>query len=424
MSENILMLQGPVGPFFHRVARDFHKHGHAVYKINFNGGDRFFWRHSNTFDFHGSPREWPEWLTEFIQTHQISRIYLFGDSRYYHRLARKVARQLEIDVYAFECGYIRPDCITLEPEGVNGNSPIPRDPRFYRSLKATPPRRDHTLNHDFFVAALWAVLYYLAATLNSWRFFNYRHHRPLNPLTEGGRWILSGFQKLRSTLRQARLQRSLYRENAKPYFFVPLQVHNDTQVRRHSDFRNIEQFITEVVASFAAHAPENSRLVLKHHPMDRPYRHYGKLVKALSREQGLGDRLVYLHDLHLPTLLHHAMGTVTINSTVGLSSIHHRTPTLALGDAIYNLAGLTHQGSLASFWHHPEQVDHELYTQFRAYLLRHNQLRGSLYQALPDASNPSGLDWPTALAQAHLTPHTSPPLVLVNSEPPTVHSAA
>lgn len=38
----VLFLQGPLGPFFKRLARTFSKAGYITHKINFNGGDRFF----------------------------------------------------------------------------------------------------------------------------------------------------------------------------------------------------------------------------------------------------------------------------------------------------------------------------------------------------------------------------------------------
>ena len=120
--DNVLLLQGPVGPFFSRIAEDLSQRGFVVHKINFNGGDKLFYRLSNAVDYAGSPEEWPDYLKVFIKKNQITRIYVFGDCRHYHRTARKLARQLAIDFFVFEEGYIRPDYITLECDGVNGFS--------------------------------------------------------------------------------------------------------------------------------------------------------------------------------------------------------------------------------------------------------------------------------------------------------------
>jgi capsular polysaccharide export protein len=44
-----------------------------------------------------------------------------------------------------------------------------------------------------------------------------------------------------------------------------------------------------------------------------------------------------VHDLHLPTLLAHASGTVVINSTVGPSALHHKVPSKTTGSAFYDM---------------------------------------------------------------------------------------
>lgn len=40
--KNVLLLQGPVGTFFHRLAIKMEKNKTKVLKLNFNGGDFFF----------------------------------------------------------------------------------------------------------------------------------------------------------------------------------------------------------------------------------------------------------------------------------------------------------------------------------------------------------------------------------------------
>ena len=39
----VLLLQGPIGPFFRRLARFLEQHGTDVFKINFNAGDALFY---------------------------------------------------------------------------------------------------------------------------------------------------------------------------------------------------------------------------------------------------------------------------------------------------------------------------------------------------------------------------------------------
>ena len=56
---NILLLQGLMGPLFRRVGQALRRDGYGVYKVNFNGGDRLFWRLPNGIDYRGTPAGWP-----------------------------------------------------------------------------------------------------------------------------------------------------------------------------------------------------------------------------------------------------------------------------------------------------------------------------------------------------------------------------
>jgi len=187
------------------------------------------------------------------------------------------------------------------------------------------------------------------------------------------------------------------------YFLVPLQVYLDAQLE-HSRFAGIEQFIEEVVAAFATHAPPDVLLVVKQHPHDRPYSDYRSLLDSLGARHGCSERLIYVHDLHLPTLLKHTRGVITINSTVGLSALLHGAPVKVLGRAIYDVPGLTSSRSLAEFLQGPEPVDVELFEAFVRYLRESNQINGSFYRRLPGVGTTCGLD---AAAFAPLGPTSS-----------------
>src|SRR5690606_15125615 len=119
--------------------------------------------------------------------------------------------------------------------------------------------------------------------------------------------------------------------------------------------------------------------------------------------------LYYVHDLHLPTLLDHARGTVVINSTVGLSSLVHNTPVITLGDPIYNLPGLAFQGTLEQYWRAPGTFDAELHQSFRRWLLAYNQANGNFYKPLDEVHSHTGVVWPALGAEAVRTPaHPAP----------------
>ena len=145
----------------------------------------------------------------------------------------------------------------------------------------------------------------------------------------------------------------------------------------------MRDFIQEVVISFAKEADTSLHLVFKHHPMDRGYRHYGNLLRELAKEYDLEGRVHYVCDVHLPTLMKHSLGIVTINSTTGIQALHHGKPVIALGRAIYNLPKLTFQGGLDQFWKNPGRVNRLHYRRFRYALVHYSQLNGAYYGRSP-----------------------------------------
>lgn len=388
-----------MGPFFFRLKQDLEAAGAEVLKIHFCAGDRLFYP-SAALDYRGTLAAWPAFLQGFLAEHRIDTVMLFGDCRAYHRVVPALIRARGGKLYVFEEGYLRPDYITIDEGGANNFSNLPRDPGYYRRYRPQPIAKAErqTVSHAFWFAALYAIGYALANFLMRWRYRHYRHHRSLNPLAQAFYWLRSGARKLWFKQREQAFARRLTAtdpgQRLPPFFLVPLQTHNDAQIQVHSQFDSVEAFIDTVLRSFAAQAPKETSLVLKHHPLDRGYRDYGRWLRERLPHYGLQGRVHYVHDVHLPTLLDQALGTVVINSTVGLSSILHGTPVCVLGEPIYHLPGLTHQGPLAAFWRQREPVDRDLFERFRAWLLAHNQANGNFYRALPVFANACGVGWP------------------------------
>ena len=378
---HVLLLQGPNGFFFRNVARHLRSQSASVTKVNFNPGDVLFYSGEDALTFRGTLEDWPRYFEQIVRERSIDVVMLFGDCRVYHRIAIERARQLGVPVYVFEEGYVRPDFVTLELGGVNGHSRIPKDPAFYAGLAPTPLPKARPVGNTFRRAAWFSALYAVANTFFGWRYPNYRHHRDLNAFRQAFFWGRSGVRKAWHRIRDHRLDRLLRTGKMAPYYLVPLQVYLDSQIQ-HSQFASVAEFIELVVSSFAEHAPKDTYLILKHHPFDRPYSDYSKLLRRLAQQYNLGNRLIYSDVIHLPSALKGARGTVVINSTVGLSSIHHGTPLKCLGRAVYDFEGLTCQLPLDEFWTNPGRVDQSLYKKFRWWLQINNQLNGNVWSDL------------------------------------------
>jgi capsular polysaccharide export protein len=188
-------------------------------------------------------------------------------------------------------------------------------------------------------------------------------------------------------------QKFLVTHQDKNFFLIPLQVGSDAQIHSHSKFNNVREFIVEVMDSFAQFAPPETLLVFKQHPLERGYSDHSEFIEAKSKYLNISERIMYIHDQHLPTLLSHSRGCVVINSTVGLSAIFHGINVKNMGKAIYDMPGLTFQGELKDFWTSSEKPDPNLYEKFNAYIINSTQINGNYYRRIPTKDFQSGVLW-------------------------------
>jgi len=395
--KRVLMLQGPVGPFFARLATDLTLLGAVVFKVNFNGGDWLFSHStafSRVFNFTDPLEKWPDYLDDLLLRLNIDTVFLFGDCRPMHVAALRSLQRLGIRAGVFEEGYLRPNYITLERNGVNNNSNLPDDPRFYLSQPARNWPGARPLGSTYGQAAKWGMLYFAAASLARPWFEHYQHHRRLG-IADGPSWLVSFWRKQYYRFTERRVLPQLLNALSGKFFLVSLQTRGDAQMSVHSRYASVEQFIEHVLDSFARMAPAGSVIALKHHPLDRGYSDYTALVSRLVRTLGLRGRCYYIHDQHLPTLLQHTCGVVVVNSTAGLSAVGEGVPVKVCGEAIYDIPGLTFQGPLDNFWKHAHlaQPNPELYRAFHDYLVAHTQHQGSFYKRLPGVPSHSGVLW-------------------------------
>ena len=380
---SVLFLQGPLGPFFRELAREFSGNGYITHKINFNGGDRFYSGADHCVDYIGSVEQWPEFLENYLLEHQIQTVFLMGDCRLYHRLAKPICERLNVRFMVFEEGYLRPDTITLEHGGVNGLTSLDF------SLMGLASASSQRLSAEVLIPASmgqrvkFAAFYYWAAWFQRQRFVDYQHHRAFSPVVEGAKWIRGFARKYLNKWRDRQIQQQLSTELSGRFFLVALQVHDDSQILYHSDYPSVESFIEEVVASFADHGDHRDLLVLKHHPMDRGYTDYQRVIDQLAQRYGVVGRIIYCHDIPLPVLYHHTLGVVTVNSTVGISALLHELPVKVTGRAFYDIRHLTSQCSLDQFWQAPEPVHSELFNRLHSLIFLESQINGSFFTELP-----------------------------------------
>lgn len=377
---NILLLQGLMGPLFRRLGQALRRDGYGVHKVNFNGGDRLFWGLPNGIDYRGSPAVWPAALEQLIADRQITDVVLFGDCRPMHIAAISVCRDLHIPVHVFEEGYIRPDWVTLELGGVNGHSTLPRDPAWYRAQAAAlpPVPEHHPVPSSFRRRATEGLIYNAADVLTRWHYPYWENHRPWHPLVEGMGWTR---RLMRRKVAAARTHEVLAALEARgdAYVIFPLQLDSDAQIRLHSPFAGIADALRLVIASFAANAPPEMRLVVKEHPLDNGVRDWRQETAALAELYGLNERVDYLEGGDIVAVAQHSRGMVTINSTSGTLALALDVPVIALGEAVYDIEGITYQGPLDDFWRDPGKPDAETFAAFRRVLIDRCLVAGGFF---------------------------------------------
>ena len=137
--------------------------------------------------------------------------------------------------------------------------------------------------------------------------------------------------------------------------------------------------LEDVFRSFAAFAPEDVRLVIKQHPFDNGVEKWERIIQEIAGRYGVAQRVDFIDEGDINDMLPKVSGVIVVNSTVGLHSLFAGRPTIALGSAVYDVRGLTHQEGLDSFWTDPAPVDPVLFDQYVRALAATIQVKGDFY---------------------------------------------
>jgi capsular polysaccharide export protein len=380
----ILFLQGPSSIFWRELAAAFEAKGHVALKINFCFADQLYWRRPRSFNYRGRFKNWKDYLIAFAREKNISDIVYYADRFPYHVVAAEVASALGIPTFVIENGYLRPDWITLEREGMSGYSHFPSDPKTMFEIASHMPEPDLTTRfpHTAAQETFNEVFFHLSAYFVRYLFPFYRSDKYYDPMID----YLSGWRRQRKLSRlggEADTVIADLHRSGRAFHLVALQTQGDYQIRDNSPYRHIGDMIDQIIASFAAHALGGATLVFKIHPHDNGIERWPRRIEQMAAMKGIGDRVVTIDGGDLDRLLTAARGTIVINSTVGLQALRVSCPVKALGLAIYDMPGLTHQGPLDTFWSAPALVDARLAAAFLRALAGAVQVKGSFY-------NPAG----------------------------------
>ena len=384
-NRRFLFLQGPHGPFFHRLGKMLRAAGAQVWRVGFNRGDRAFWPSGDSFiPYRGTIADWPTALTAMIADKSITDIVLYGDTRPLHATAVLAARDAGLTVHVFEEGYLRPYWITYERGGANGHSRLMQlaVPQMQKALEQldmelpdAPARWGDMRQHMF-----WGALYHWFVLMGFWDFRNFRPHRALTVRQEFGlylkRLVLLPFHRWGRIAATFRIKHGGF-----PYHLVLLQLEHDASFQMHSPFKTMTEFLDVVMDGFAKGAAPHHHIVFKAHPLEDGRVPVAREIRRLAAQHGVTARVHFVRGGKLAALLNHARSAITVNSTAGQQVLWRGLPLKTFGAAVYAKPEFVSTQSLPDFFNQPTRPDSRAYRDYRHYLLETSQVPGGFYSS-------------------------------------------
>ncbi|MEM8869915.1 MAG: capsule biosynthesis protein CapA, partial [Pseudomonadota bacterium] len=343
------------------------------------------WAHRRDYTpFLDDKQEWAAFFEAFLDTHNVTDLVLYGDTRDIHASATTIARSRGLSIHCFEEGYLRPYWVTYERDGVNGHSRLMRTS--LAEMRATlAGRAPEVQDAPAQWGALWhhilnGALYHARILFWNGKYRNFRPHRTISVQREWWLYIRRLAMFPLHTI-ERRLETRRLRTSGANYHLVLLQLAHDASFRDHSDFSHISEFIDICCKGFARGAPKHHRLVFKTHPLEDGREHLRELIRRAAQTHGISDRVQMIRGGKLGEMLDRATTAVTVNSTAGQQVLWRGLPLKAFGRSVYSKPEFVSHQPIHEFFAHPRRPDHDAYMVFRQFLLETSQFPGGFYTA-------------------------------------------
>lgn len=376
-----LFIGAPFGPFFARLAQEIEASGGEALRTVCEGGEYLETPSRCRVIYRRSDGDWKRFIRGVMRRKEVTAVITFNDTLPRNRGALEVAEELGLHSFVLENGYLRPHWVTLERDGVNGFSRLPRDPQVYlEAREAAPaavetkdfpaglrPHVIHTITHFLAAIAFKPVLGFDA---NYYGDSVYR---------QGYGYMREYFWRLTHDEAPVLARALEHADQGRKVFLALLQKPGDAQLVVHSRHGGNAAFVDELIGSFAADAPADAILVVKQHPLDYGVERTPARVAAAIERHKLTDRVFFLRKTSIDKIMKRAHAVVTINSTAGLAAIIEEKPVLCVGRAFYNIPGLASPGPLSRFWREASAPSSELVKGFVAFLKSTSQFNGGFH---------------------------------------------
>jgi capsular polysaccharide export protein len=353
-----------------------------VSRINFCLGDWIFWSGKNSVSFRGRISDWKDYIDSFLDANGVTDIILVGEQRKYHDAAIIAAKERGIRVVATDFGYLRPDWIAIELNGMNGSSLLPRNIEQIHQINNNLSQVDlGPVFDDGEIKRILCDLVYSFSTLVDVLFFPYYVQSDMRPQPAKGLFYsFIKWGKLLINYSSTKKFVDLVGEGETSFFLFAMQLEHDFQIVKYSHYNDLIEPIEEVVYSFSKLGNNESKLIFKNHPCDLGIRNWKVIIAQLAMKYGIDDRVYFIDGgVSLDKLLKNCSGLVTVNSTSGLRSLQLGCPVKSLSSAIYSMPGLTFQGDLDDFWEKPIKPDQNNVAAFVNVIASKLHIRGLFF---------------------------------------------
>lgn len=371
---SFLIITAPFGPFSRVLTETLEAAGASVRRILLNAGDELYWRRPGGLPFKGTASAWEAHFLGLVPAY--TDIIIFGEGGPYNQAAIRNADAYSARLWVLENGYFRPDWITVEQNGVNASSNLPRDRSGYGEPAPKLPEV-RPVGRILPYHVLNITLHHLIQLPGRWKYPRFVAPYTQAPWLQCAGHIRRYFGLAFQSPSRVDADRIASRG---PFFIVCLQRDGDAQLLRYSPYPDNAAFLAEVMSSFAANAPAKARLVVKNHPLDPGLTDLGHITNGLAIERGLSERVDFIDGGNMAQLCRLSLGMVVNNSSAALSALGFRTPVKVLGKAFFDFDGLTDQKPLDRFWSEPQAPDPALFTRFRAHVIQRCQINGSYHE--------------------------------------------
>lgn len=269
-----------------------------------------------------------QFFKAYFEKNEVSLLVVWNGLPLPVAAAVAAARHLSIKLLCCENGYL-PKTVVMDPVGVNAyNSLIGKTAEFYRQVDVSTDKLRRIFETSLIPRQIRA-----------------RHHAKLNDMQT----VLPDH-----------------------YIFLPLQVHDDSQILIHSprfkDMISLVEICADAVLQLNRRQKTNYKLVVKEHPSD-----YGRIDYSQLRIKY--PDVLFANFNNTDELIKNSSMVITVNSTVGIESLLYYKPVITLGNAFYNIPGVVYPLGmtenlaevLAAIIANPG-VDKELINRFLYYL--------------------------------------------------------